>query len=104
MKDQKLINELFSALSKLKTEEELSLFLRDLCTPQELQAMADRWLVAQKVAEGGTYREISAQTGASTATVTRVARALSLGEGGYRLLLNKLHRRHSFAKDLEILD
>ena len=104
MNDQNLINELFSALSKLKSQEELSLFLRDLCTPQELKAMADRWIVAQKVANGVTYREISAQTGASTATVTRVARSLSLGEGGYRLLLNKLHHRHSFANDLEILD
>lgn len=64
-------------------------FLVDLCTPQELEAMADRWQVAQLVHQGVPYRKISEHTGASTTTVTRVARALTYGEKGYLTLLER---------------
>jgi TrpR-related protein YerC/YecD len=56
----------------------------------ELVAMADRWRVARLVAKEIPYRKIYEKTGVSTATVTRVARSLARGEGGYQLLLDRL--------------
>jgi TrpR-related protein YerC/YecD len=67
-------------------------FLDDLCTPSELSAMAERWRVAQLLEEGIPYREIYEKTGVSTATVTRVARALASGAGGYRAALARARR------------
>jgi len=81
---------LCEALVLLTTTEEAQRFLVDLCTPAELRALADRWYVARLVARDQPYREIQAQTGVSTATVTRVARALRYGEGGYRRMLEKV--------------
>jgi TrpR-related protein YerC/YecD len=80
---------LFTAVLGLKTAEDCAAFFTDLCTPAELDAMAGRWLVARLLDRGLSYREISAKTGISTATVTRVARCLTYGrEGGYRRALN----------------
>ena len=81
--------DLFKAILKLKTVNECEKFFRDLCTLSELNAMTERWQVAQSVARGKPYREISRLTGASTATVTRVAHWLHHGEGGYRLVLKR---------------
>lgn len=81
--------DLFSAIRLLKDKEEVAFFFRDLCTPKELEAMAERWEVAQLVDQGVPYREISRLTGASTTTVTRIAHWLKYGEGGYRLLLDR---------------
>jgi TrpR-related protein YerC/YecD len=86
------MSELLRALRSLKTAEELAAFLRDLCTLSELEAMAHRWQVARLVDEGLPYLEIADRTGASTATVTRVAHWLHHGEGGYRLALDKARR------------
>lgn len=70
-----------------ETPAGLADFLVDLCTPAEIRAMGERWRVAQLVHKGMPYREVSAQTGVSTATITRVARAISQGTGGYRRAL-----------------
>jgi TrpR-related protein YerC/YecD len=80
---------LIATISALKGEAEVSNFLRDLCTWGELEAMAQRWEVAQLVDEGVSYLEIARRTGASTATVTRVAQWLHHGEGGYRAVLDR---------------
>ena len=80
---------LYSALLKLQTLEEMQSFLADLCTPGELDALADRWEVARLLERGVPYREIYDRTGVSTATVTRVARALLHGMGGYQRALNQ---------------
>ncbi len=64
-------------------------FLRDLCTRSELQAMAQRWEVAQLVNKGVPYLQIASMTGASTATVTRVAQWVRHGEGGYLAVLER---------------
>jgi TrpR-related protein YerC/YecD len=80
---------LFRALLALSSIEECERFMIDLCTPTEIAALADRWWVAQLVARKVPYREIQARTGVSTATVTRVARALMYGENGYRTVLDK---------------
>ena len=84
------VRELYNAISVLKDEEEVSMFLRDLCTLTEIKAMAERLRVAKLVKKGRSYREICKTTGASTATVTRVAHWLNHGEGGYRLLLERI--------------
>ena len=81
------MTELFEALRSLKSRRELEAFLRDLCTLGELEAMAHRWQVARLVDQGLPYTEIAVKTGASTATVTRVAHWLNHGEGGYRIAI-----------------
>lgn len=83
------IEELYNVISKLRSKEEVELFLTDLCTPTELSAMADRWKAVKMLNLGIPYREIYEKTGVSTATVTRVARCLSFGSGGYKLLLER---------------
>ncbi|MDO8461631.1 MAG: YerC/YecD family TrpR-related protein [Deltaproteobacteria bacterium] len=85
--------ELFSALLSLKNAEECQKFLDDLCTPAELQAISDRWHVARLLEKKIPYRQVYEQSGVSTATITRVARCLLKGVGGYRLLLSRLHRK-----------
>lgn len=69
--------------------EEAERFFRDLCTLAELEAMAHRWQVARLLDQGLPYLEVARRTGASTATVTRVAQWLRHGEDGYRLALDR---------------
>ncbi len=85
------IADLARALTLLETEEEARRFLLDLATPGEIAALAERWRVARLLASGEkSYREISAETGVSTTTVTRVARFLSQEpHQGYRLVLDR---------------
>ena len=81
---------LATALAALRTPEECRAFLRDLCTPAELQAMADRWAVVELLERGLPYREIHLQTGVSVTTIGRVARYLMSGNGGYRAVTERL--------------
>jgi TrpR-related protein YerC/YecD len=90
--ENKEIQELFKAVAKLKTTEEVKFFLRDLCTFSELKAMSERFQVAKLVAKENSYREINKKTGASTATITRVAHWFHHGMGGYRLVLNRMKK------------
>ncbi|MFQ5562505.1 MAG: YerC/YecD family TrpR-related protein [Parvularculaceae bacterium] len=82
---------LFAAISKLKSATEVERFLRDLATPAEIEALAERWRIARLLYAGAlSYRDIAAETGASTATVARVARFLGEeGWSGYRLVLER---------------
>jgi TrpR-related protein YerC/YecD len=80
---------LVDAFVGITTPEAMSAFLKDLCTANELDAMGQRLQVAELVRDGVPYTEISRRTGASTATVTRVAHWLHHGEGGYNVVLNK---------------
>ncbi|MFT4089731.1 MAG: YerC/YecD family TrpR-related protein [Asticcacaulis sp.] len=84
--------ELANALLTLKSSEEFMAFLDDLCTPSEIRAFAERFRVAQLLDQGNaSYREISERTGASTTTVTRVARFLrDMPHQGYRRVLDRL--------------
>ncbi len=84
---------LCAAISSCKNEQEVADFLRDIGTLSELQAWSERFEVAKQLTQGTTYREIAKSTGASTTTVTRVAKFLENGEGGYRKVLNA-HRHH----------
>ena len=79
--------DLFVTMRSLKDLGELEDFMRDLCTIQELETLAHRWQVAKLLNEGLPYLEIAQRTGASTATVTRVANWLRHGEGGYEIAL-----------------
>ena len=85
--------ELFSAISSLRSRDEVEHFLRDLCTISELDAMAHRWQVAQLLEEGLPYLEVAKRAHASTTTVTRVAQWLHRGEGGYALALKRRRRK-----------
>jgi TrpR-related protein YerC/YecD len=82
-------DELVAAFLRLRSPEAVTAFLRDLCTTNELDAMGQRLQVARLVNDGVAYQEISRLTGASTATVTRVAHWLHHGEGGYVRVLKK---------------
>ncbi|MBI4407083.1 MAG: helix-turn-helix domain-containing protein [Candidatus Kerfeldbacteria bacterium] len=90
--DSKDYNDLFKAILQLQTVDESKKFFRDLCTIAELEAISERWHVVQLLIQGIPYREIRKQTGASTATVTRVAQWLNRGKGGYRLVLKRMKR------------
>ena len=65
-------------------------FLRDLCTPAELEAMIDRWRVVPYVLKGVPYREIHAHTAVSITTIGRVARFLKQGNGGYLAVASRV--------------
>lgn len=85
------IKELCKAFLSLETEEECFNFLKDLCTPAELNALAERWLICKALNENLSYREIQARIGASLTTIGRVARFLKDEPyGGYAKLLQKL--------------
>lgn len=84
------IRALFEAILRLDTTDEVQRFFRDLCTLGELHDMAQRWAVVRLLDEGLHYAEISKRTGASTATITRIASWLNHGEGGYRQMLARL--------------
>lgn len=84
------VEELFNAILQLDDVAATERFFRDLCTLTELRDMAQRWAVARLLDSGLHYAEISRRTGASTATITRIASWLNHGEGGYRAMLDKL--------------
>ena len=81
---------LAEALLAMRSVAECRAFLRDLCTPAELQAMADRWAVVRDLQRGCAYRQIHAHTGVSVTTIGRVARYLARGNGGYALAARRL--------------
>jgi TrpR-related protein YerC/YecD len=81
---------LFGAIRRLEAADETERFFRDLCTLNELRDLSQRWAVVRLLDAGLHYAEISRRTGASTATITRIASWLNHGEGGYRGMLDKL--------------
>jgi TrpR-related protein YerC/YecD len=83
------LDDVLDAILRLENMDEGRRFFRDLCTPSELEAMAQRWNVVRLLERGLPYQEVSRLTGASTTTVTRVAHWLKRGEGGYRLALER---------------
>ena len=83
------VEDLLAAILRLESRAEAESFFRDLCTLGELRDMAQRWAVVRMLDRGMHYAEISKRTGASTATITRIASWLNHGEGGYRLMLER---------------
>ncbi len=86
------VEALYDALLSLKTRAEAAAFLRDLCTLPEINALAERFAVARRVAKDMSYRDIADETGASTTTVTRVSHWLHHGQGGYRTVIERLKK------------
>ena len=84
--------QLFEAILSLKTTEECHAFFQDLCTVAELRAMAQRLEVAQMLDSGMIYNDILDRTGASSATISRVNRALQYGADGYKTVLPRLKK------------
>ncbi len=82
-------NALYAAIISLQTTAECRNFVRDLCTPAELQALVDRWQVVELLEQGLTYRKINSLTGVSVTTIGRVARYLTDGFGGYRTAIDR---------------
>jgi TrpR-related protein YerC/YecD len=81
---------LFEALLAMRTPAEMRAFLDDLCTPAELEAIADRWRVVPLLLQKASYREIHDRTGVSVTTIGRIARCLTFGAGGYRLAAERV--------------
>ena len=81
---------LFKCILALETEEECYEFFEDLCTFPEIKAMAQRVVVAKMLTDKTVYSNIVAQTGASTATISRVNRSLQVGNGGYDIVFNRV--------------
>ena len=80
----------FRAVLSLETVEECYQFFEDVCTVKELEALSQRFQVAKMLAEGRNYIEIGEETGASSATISRVNKCLQFGSGGYHITLERL--------------
>lgn len=78
------LNELYEIIIKITSVEDCKAFFDDLCTYKELEQMAQRAYAAKLMLEGGTYNEIIAETEISSATLSRISRAIAHGSGGYK--------------------
>ena len=81
---------LFESILSLQSVDECYAFFEDICTVKELQDIAQRLVVAKMLKEGKSYQEVSRETGASTATISRVNKCLVYGGGGYETVLARL--------------
>ena len=86
------VDHLFQAVLALRSVEECYSFFEDVCTVNELLSLSQRYEVAKMLREKKTYLEIAEQTGASTATISRVNRSLNYGNDGYDMIFKRLDR------------
>lgn len=84
---------LFRAILTLNTLEDCYSFFEDVCTVPEIKAMAQRYNVAEMLDRGCVYSEIVKETGASTATISRVNRSLEYGSDGYEMVFKRLKNK-----------
>jgi len=84
---------LFEAILSLETVEECYKFFEDVCTVKEIQDIAQRLKAAGMLMNGENYTVVSKETGMSTATISRVNKCLSYGDGGYKLVLDRLTKK-----------
>ena len=84
------VDYLFQAILSLKNKEECYIFFEDICTINELLSLSQRFEVAKMLREQKTYLEIAEQTGASTATISRVNRSLNYGNDGYDMVFERI--------------
>lgn len=84
------LDQLFSAILSLETIEECYSFFDDLATVNEVQSLSQRLEVARMLRNGYTYQKIESETGASTATISRVKRALNFGNDAYEMALKRI--------------
>ena len=83
---------LFKSILTLKSIDECYAFFEDICTIKEIQSIAQRVTVAQMLTEGKVYSDIVNETGASTATISRVNRSLDYGNDGYKIAFERLEK------------
>lgn len=84
------VKDFFKAVLTLNTEEECEKFFDDICTVPELKAISQRLAVAKMLSDKRVYSDIVNETGASTATISRVNRSLNYGSDGYEIVLSRL--------------
>lgn len=87
-----VVDHLFEAILCLENKEECYRFFEDLCTVNELLSLSQRFEVASMLKKHKTYLEIAEETGASTATISRVNRSLNYGNDGYDLVFNRIEK------------
>lgn len=90
----KSLDQLFEAILSLEDIEECYRFFDDLCTVNEIQSLAQRLEVARMLREGFTYHRIETETGASTATISRVKRCLNYGNDAYTMALDRIQKEN----------
>ena len=88
--DKTYLENLYKAILSLQSVDECAAFFDDVCTIQELEALSQRFEVAKLLSVGKNYVDINKLTGASTATICRVSKCLSYGDGGYKTVIEKL--------------
>ena len=98
LKDEN-IDELFEAILCLENVDECYKFFEDLCTVLELKSIAQRLKVAKMLSEHKVYNDIVGQTGASTATISRVNRTLNYGSDGYEIVFDRLNKKQKESED-----
>ncbi len=86
---------MYKAILTLKDVDECMKFLDDLCTVSELMAMEQRYQVARCLNDGMIYNDILAETGASSATISRVNRSLQYGSGGYSIVFDRMKEQEA---------
>ena len=84
---------LFEAILTLETVEECYKFFEDICTVKEIQDISQRLKAATMLSNGENYTVVSRETGMSTATISRVNKCLGYGDGGYKLVLERLNKK-----------
>lgn len=87
------ISRLARALCKIQSEPEMIAFMEDICTHRELRELSNRLTIAEMLSSGNIYNDIVGSTGASTATVSRVNKALLYGKGGYAAAFRAMRRK-----------
>ena len=88
--DQKYLQDFYKAILSLNTIEECAKFFDDVCTVQEVEVSSQRFEVAKLLYEGKNYNDINKLTGASTATICRVSKCLTYGDGGYKAVIERV--------------
>ena len=86
------VKHLFEAVLQLENVDECYQFFEDVCTINELLSLSQRIEVAKMLTENKTYLEIAEQTGASTATISRVNRSLNYGNDGYQMVFSRMEK------------
>ncbi|MBE5944697.1 MAG: TrpR YerC/YecD [Lachnospiraceae bacterium] len=86
------VKDLFEAVLTLENVEECFDFFEDVCTVNEVLSIAQRFAVAKMLKENKTYLEVAKETGASTATISRVNRSLNYGNDGYEMVFSRLNK------------
>lgn len=93
MKRNSETDKLFHAILALNSVEECYLLFQDMCTVKELEAMSQRLEVAKQLRQGLNYNTVSENTGASSATISRVNKCLLYGDGGYEIVLRRMEEK-----------